>query len=76
MAPVLENTYCGLLSSEENLQIVKLLGNRCQSLCTTVVQLYLTKPPDHSQWFKKNSGKSINYPNFLNIVTIRYIYNM
>lgn len=56
MAPVLENTYCGLLSSEENLQIVKLLGNRCQSLCTTVVQLYLTKPPDHSQWFKKNSG--------------------
>ncbi|XP_056646327.1 actin nucleation-promoting factor WASL-like [Diorhabda sublineata] len=56
MAPALENSYCGLLTNEENLQIFKLLGNRCQTLCTTVVQLYLTKPPDHTQWFKKTTG--------------------
>ncbi|CAG9863253.1 unnamed protein product [Phyllotreta striolata] len=56
MAPVLDNHYSGILTSEENLQVFKLLGNRCQSLCTTVVQLYLTKPPEHSHWFKKSTG--------------------
>lgn len=56
MAPVIENHYCSLLTNEENLQVFKLLGNRCQTLCTTVVQLFLTQAPSHSQWLKKSTG--------------------
>ncbi|XP_050510456.1 actin nucleation-promoting factor WASL-like isoform X1 [Diabrotica virgifera virgifera] len=56
MPPAIENHYCDILTDEENVQIFKLLGNRCQSLCTTVVQLYLTTPPDHSKWIKKTTG--------------------
>nr|CAH7750079.1 unnamed protein product [Callosobruchus chinensis] len=56
MAPVLENQQSSLLSNEENLQVFKLLGNRCQSLSTAVVQLFQTQSPYHSQWVKKNTG--------------------
>ncbi|CAH1983230.1 unnamed protein product [Acanthoscelides obtectus] len=56
MAPVIENQQSPLLSNEENLQVFKLLGNRCQSLSTAVVQLYQTQSPYHSQWVKKNTG--------------------
>ncbi|KAJ8920643.1 hypothetical protein NQ315_004782 [Exocentrus adspersus] len=56
MSPPLENEYCELLSNEENLHVFKLLGNRCQSLCTTVVQLFYTYPPLHSEWLKKGTG--------------------
>lgn len=45
-----------LLENDENLQIFKLLGNRCTTLSTTVVQLYITQPPQHSQWYKKDTG--------------------
>ncbi|CAG9823446.1 unnamed protein product [Phaedon cochleariae] len=56
MAPLVENHSSSLLTNEENLQLFKLLGNRCQSLCSTVVQLYTTQPPNHSQWIKKATG--------------------
>lgn len=56
MPPLPENEYCELLSNDENLQVFKLLGNRCQSLCTTVVQLFYTHPPYHSEWLKKGTG--------------------
>ncbi|KAJ3653990.1 hypothetical protein Zmor_013207 [Zophobas morio] len=51
-----ENKYSRLLNQEENLQVFKLLGNRCQSICTTVAQLFCTEPPYHSQWLKKDVG--------------------
>ncbi|KAH1004582.1 hypothetical protein HUJ05_005376 [Dendroctonus ponderosae] len=51
-----ENQNSALLSTEENLQVFKLLGNRCQTIATTVVQLFLTAPPNHSQWIKKETG--------------------
>ncbi|XP_060517749.1 actin nucleation-promoting factor WASL-like [Cylas formicarius] len=54
--PPTENQSSRLLSTEENLQVFKLLGNRCQTMCTTVVQVFTTQPPHHSQWFKKDTG--------------------
>lgn len=56
MSPPSDNEYCELLSNDENLQLFKLLGSRCQSLCTTVVQLFYTHPPYHSEWLKKGTG--------------------
>ncbi|CAH1368725.1 hypothetical protein MTP99_010211 [Tenebrio molitor] len=52
----IENKYTRLMSPEEHLQVFKLLGNRTQSLCTTVVQLFCTEPPYHSQWLKRDVG--------------------
>lgn len=52
----MENQPSGLLSNEENGQVFRLVGNRCQTLCTTVVQLYTTQSPQHSQWCKKHTG--------------------
>ncbi|CAG9769199.1 unnamed protein product [Ceutorhynchus assimilis] len=54
--PTVENQNSILLSTEENLQVFKLLGNRCQTISTTVVQLFITSPPSHSQWIKRETG--------------------
>lgn len=54
--PTVDNQHSSLLSTEENLQVFKLLGNRCQTISTTVVQLFVTAPPHHSQWIKKEAG--------------------
>lgn len=51
-----DNQNSNLLNTDENLQVFKLLGNRCQTLATTVVQLFVTTPPNHSQWIKKDTG--------------------
>ncbi|XP_025829914.1 neural Wiskott-Aldrich syndrome protein-like [Agrilus planipennis] len=51
-----ENKNSGLLTKEENEQVFGLLGNRCQSLATTVIQLFLTQPPHHMQWIKRDTG--------------------
>lgn len=56
MAPVIDNHHCSLLTNDENLQVFKLLGNRCQSLCTTVAQIFITQLPSHSYWLKKYTG--------------------
>lgn len=45
-----------LLTHDENEQIYRLLGNRCQTLATGVVQLFVTDPPDHSTWRRSDAG--------------------
>ncbi|KDR14898.1 Neural Wiskott-Aldrich syndrome protein [Zootermopsis nevadensis] len=45
-----------LLTHDENEQIYRLLGNRCQTLATGVVQLFVTDPPDHSAWRRSDAG--------------------
>lgn len=45
-----------LLKTEENEQVFQLIGNRCQCLAAGVIQLYLTEPPLHKEWIKKNTG--------------------
>lgn len=51
-----ENHESELLGKEGNQQVFKLLGSRCQSLATAVIQLYVTQPPHHQQWLKKETG--------------------
>ncbi|KAJ9584014.1 hypothetical protein L9F63_021643, partial [Diploptera punctata] len=45
-----------ILSREENEHVFRLLGNRCQSLATAVVQLFVTDPPNHSSWRRSDAG--------------------
>lgn len=45
-----------LLTSDENEQLFSLLGKRCQTQCTAVVQLYMTQSPAHASWVKKWTG--------------------
>ena len=48
--------YSSLLSAEENGQVIQLLGDRCQPLVTTVVQVFQTGAPDHGSWRKRDAG--------------------
>lgn len=48
--------YSNLLSLEENEQVVRLLGERCQPLVMSVVQLFQTGAPDHGSWKKRDAG--------------------
>ncbi|XP_043484036.1 neural Wiskott-Aldrich syndrome protein-like [Leptopilina heterotoma] len=45
-----------LLNAEENKQVFELIGNRCLCLATGIIQLYLTEPPTHNEWLKRNTG--------------------
>ncbi|XP_053661556.1 actin nucleation-promoting factor WASL [Anopheles marshallii] len=45
-----------LLSNDENDQLFRLLGRRCQTLSTAVVQLYTTQSPAHASWVKRCTG--------------------
>ncbi|KAI4478562.1 PREDICTED: neural Wiskott-Aldrich syndrome protein-like [Polistes canadensis] len=45
-----------LLKTEENEHVFQLIGNRCQCLAAGIIQLYLTEPPFHKEWVKKNTG--------------------
>uniref|UniRef100_A0A182P7J6 WH1 domain-containing protein n=1 Tax=Anopheles epiroticus TaxID=199890 RepID=A0A182P7J6_9DIPT len=45
-----------LLTNEENDQLFRLLGRRCQSLSTAIVQLYTTQSPAHASWVKRCTG--------------------
>lgn len=45
-----------LLSKEENALLFSFLGVKCESKATSVVQLFLTDPPHHNQWKKKDAG--------------------
>ncbi|XP_059049282.1 actin nucleation-promoting factor WASL-like [Achroia grisella] len=51
-----ENRQSLLLSREENDQVFSLIGPKCQSLATAVVQLFTTEGPAHSEWKKKDTG--------------------
>lgn len=44
------------MSREENDQVFSLIGPKCQSLATAVVQLFTTEDPTHSKWKKKDTG--------------------
>ncbi|KRT81418.1 hypothetical protein AMK59_5260, partial [Oryctes borbonicus] len=52
----IENKPSSLLTLEENHQIFRLVGSRCKTIATAVVQLYHTQSPSHSQWLKKETG--------------------
>ncbi|KAJ1525200.1 hypothetical protein ONE63_010032 [Megalurothrips usitatus] len=45
-----------LLSPEENDQVIRLLGERCQHLVMSVVQVFQTAAPDHGSWRKRDAG--------------------
>ncbi|XP_069694345.1 actin nucleation-promoting factor WASL isoform X2 [Periplaneta americana] len=51
-----EQTGSILLSRDENEHVFRLLGNRCQTLATGVIQLFVTDPPDHSAWRRSDAG--------------------
>ncbi|XP_045760765.1 neural Wiskott-Aldrich syndrome protein-like [Maniola jurtina] len=51
-----ENRPSVLLSRDENDQVFSLIGPKCQSLATAVVQLFTTEGPGHSEWKKKDTG--------------------
>ncbi|CAG4920588.1 unnamed protein product [Colias eurytheme] len=51
-----ENRPSVLLSREENEQVFSLIGPKCQSLATAVVQLFTTEGPGHTEWKKKDTG--------------------
>ncbi|XP_031640580.1 neural Wiskott-Aldrich syndrome protein [Contarinia nasturtii] len=50
------NKASKLLSQDENDLVFSLLGRRCQTLSTAVVQLFTTEAPAHSAWIKRLSG--------------------
>ncbi|CAH2267810.1 jg5747 [Pararge aegeria aegeria] len=51
-----ENRPSVLLTRDENDQVFGLIGPKCQSLATAVVQLFTTEGPGHSEWKKKDTG--------------------
>ncbi|XP_062125019.1 actin nucleation-promoting factor WASL isoform X1 [Drosophila sulfurigaster albostrigata] len=50
------NTPSSQLTSDENYAVFQLLGRKCQSLNTAVVQIYKTEGSAHSHWKKKHTG--------------------
>ncbi|XP_068155283.1 actin nucleation-promoting factor WASL [Drosophila tropicalis] len=50
------NAASTLLTQEENDAVFKLLGRKCQTLNTAVVQIYKTEGNAHSHWKKKHTG--------------------
>ncbi|KAK9686525.1 WH1 domain [Popillia japonica] len=50
------NKPSSLLTDDENKCIYSLLGPKCITIATAVVQLYYTKSPDHSYWIKQDIG--------------------
>ena len=53
---IVSNVPSALLSNEENDILFRLLGPRCQTQASAVVQVYMTESPMHSHWSKKHSG--------------------
>ncbi|XP_055849589.1 actin nucleation-promoting factor WASL isoform X2 [Episyrphus balteatus] len=50
------NNSSDLLTASENDTVFGLLGRRCQSMNTAVVQIYKTEGSAHSHWKKKHTG--------------------
>ena len=46
----------GNLSSDENYALFQLIGDKCQSLCTTIAQVFFQDSAVKSRWIKKHSG--------------------
>nr|XP_053632723.1 actin nucleation-promoting factor WASL-like [Cherax quadricarinatus] len=53
------NKPSSLLTQEENDIIFHLLGARCQTLSTAVVQVFGTDGPHHNSWRKRYFGTAI-----------------
>lgn len=51
-----ENKPSFLLSPEENEQLFRLIGNRCKSIASAVVQVLYSSPPNYVQWNKRHCG--------------------
>ncbi|RXN29412.1 sodium-coupled neutral amino acid transporter 3-like protein [Labeo rohita] len=51
-----ENVQSSLLSSQENERLLELLGRRCVSIATAVVQLYMALPHSPTQWSLQHTG--------------------
>ncbi|CAG0882204.1 unnamed protein product [Darwinula stevensoni] len=52
-----ENKASRMLCNEENAEVFRAIGNRCKTLSTAVVQLFLSKESDdHKQWHKFRCG--------------------
>ncbi|XP_053481192.1 actin nucleation-promoting factor WAS [Ictalurus furcatus] len=51
-----ENLGSRLLTPQENERVVDLLGRRCVSLCTTVVQLFMALPHNPGSWSLQHTG--------------------
>ncbi|CAK9290740.1 unnamed protein product [Gordionus sp. m RMFG-2023] len=45
-----------LLTEEENLKLFKIMGRRCSTQATAVVQVFLAEPPLYNGWIKKCCG--------------------
>lgn len=54
--PQPENKPSSLLSLEENDQLFKLIGLRCKSMASAVVQVCFADPPSRSQWNLRHCG--------------------
>ncbi|XP_075148108.1 WASP actin nucleation promoting factor isoform X2 [Haematobia irritans] len=58
-APVMRrkpNAPSSLLTSDENEAVFRMVGDKCQTLNTAVVQIYKTEASAHSHWKKKYTG--------------------
>ncbi|XP_059488828.1 actin nucleation-promoting factor WASL-like [Neocloeon triangulifer] len=54
--PKIQNIPSRLLNDAENEQVFKLLGHKCQTMATAVVQLFSSEPPHHSSWVQRDCG--------------------
>ncbi|PIK33386.1 putative neural Wiskott-Aldrich syndrome protein-like isoform X3 [Apostichopus japonicus] len=50
------NASCSLLSPDENEELWSMLGPRCQTEASAIVQLYLTELPDNKKWSMAGTG--------------------
>ncbi|XP_013097655.1 actin nucleation-promoting factor WASL isoform X2 [Stomoxys calcitrans] len=58
-APVMRrktNAPSSLLTADENEAVFRMVGDKCQTLNTAVVQIYKTEASAHSHWKKKYTG--------------------
>ncbi|XP_046909902.2 WASP actin nucleation promoting factor isoform X1 [Dermatophagoides farinae] len=53
---IVENRKSLLLYDDENELVFSLLGRKCLSQSTAVIQLLITRPPDHIRWQIKCTG--------------------
>ncbi|KAG8520795.1 Wiskott-Aldrich syndrome protein [Galemys pyrenaicus] len=55
-ASVQQNIPSNLLQDHENQRLFEMLGRKCWTLATAVVQLYLALPPGSEHWTKEHCG--------------------
>ncbi|XP_036316487.1 wiskott-Aldrich syndrome protein [Pipistrellus kuhlii] len=53
---VQQNIPSSLLQDHENQRVFEMLGRKCWTLATAVIQLYMAMPPGTERWTKKHCG--------------------